>query len=210
MSSADAFVTVARSLAGVFNNRPQALAEPTWYVQLRLWICPVPHLSVPGQLLFFLEQSSAAFAQAPYRQRLLTLATVEQTLTATYSALTQPQQWQGAAQDRDRLQAMTPRDIVPLPGSTLGIQPHSTPQGSQYLARHQPGERCTFTIDGHPRQVELAFEVWPAHRPHREVDEFWMGDRGYDPDSDKYTWGALHGPFKLQKEQDLSTDLALG
>jgi hypothetical protein len=42
-----ALLPLAKCLAGTFNNIPQALAEPAWYVQFRLWIRPVPQLSTP-------------------------------------------------------------------------------------------------------------------------------------------------------------------
>jgi hypothetical protein len=56
-----ALLPLAKCLAGTFNNIPQALAEPAWYVQFRLWIRPVPQLSTPTAITFFLEQASTAY-----------------------------------------------------------------------------------------------------------------------------------------------------
>ncbi len=193
-------LTLARSLAGVFNNRPQALESPAWFVQLRLWICPVAALSGQGQVTYFLEQASATYPQAPYRQRILQLRV--EPLEASYFALTEPLAWQGAAQERDRLQHLTTAHLIPLAGSTLPLVPHPGDPLPYYQARHRPGERCTFPVQAEAHWVELAFDLRPAQPPQRPQDEFWMGDRGYDPATATYTWGARHGPFQLQKEQD--------
>ncbi|MEB3267096.1 MAG: chromophore lyase CpcT/CpeT [Leptolyngbya sp.] len=200
-------MSLSRCLAGVFNNSPQALAEPTWYVRLRLWMRPVPGLSSPSQVTFFLEQASAAFEQPPYRQRLLQLHTVGDQLVATYAALSDPQAWQGAALDPERLRRMGASDRVTLPGSELLVQPAPQLGAVAFTARHRPGERCQFTVGGQVKQVELQFDAIAAGAG--MVDQFLMGDRGYDPATEKYTWGALKGPFQLQKETDFSHELPL-
>ena len=202
-----ALLPLAKCLAGTFNNIPQALAEPAWYVQFRLWIRPVPQLSTPTAITFFLEQASTAFEQPPYRQRLLQLQGAGEQLWATYSALTDPRAWQGAALNRERLGQLTAADRVALQGSQLLVQPVPTLGPTAYAARHRPGERCEFTVGGQVRQVELKFDAIAATGLGGNPDQFWMGDRGYDPVAQKYTWGALKGPFHLQKEQDFSAEL---
>ncbi len=200
-------IHLARCLAGEFTNKPQALAEPIWFVQLRLWIRPVPQLSSADQVTFFLEQASMAYDQPPYRQRLLQLAVHQGNLTATYSALKDPKFWQGAAQKPDRLGTLTKDDPVALTGSTLSVVHHENPQGETFMARHTPGERCQFQVDGQAREVELGFDAISGTGMPQSPDQFYMYDRGYDSTQDKYTWGALHGPFKLQKQKDFSTEI---
>jgi hypothetical protein len=202
-----ALLPLAKCLAGTFNNIPQALTEPAWYVQFRLWIRPVPQLSTPTAITFFLEQASTAYKQPPYRQRLLQLQGEGEQLWATYSALTDPQAWQGAAVNLERLGQLTVDDAVALQGSQLLVQPAITLGPVAFSARHRPGERCEFTIGGQVKQVELKFDAIAAAGG--TPDQFWLGDRGYDPAADKYTWGALNGPFHLQKEQDFSAELPL-
>jgi hypothetical protein len=198
-------------LAGTFNNRPQALGNPAWYVQLRLWIRPIPALSRPQQVTFFLEQASATFDQPPYRQRLLQISSKGAELLATYAALHDPRAWQGAALKPDRLATLTPQDWQPLSGGTLKVVVSPHPLGLIFEARQYPGERCEFTLEGEPKQVELAFDaIAPDSPSSTQPAAFHMYDRGYDPQHQCYTWGARHGPFQLQKEADFSTDLGDG
>ena len=133
------------------------------------------------------------------------LQTKGEQLLATYSALKEPLAWQGAALNLERLGQLTMDDVVTLQGSQLLVEPAPTLGPVAFSARHHPGERCEFTIGGQVRQVELKFDEIAATGGN--PDQFWMGDRGYDPVAEKYTWGALNGPFHLQKEQDFSAEL---
>ncbi|WP_008314475.1 chromophore lyase CpcT/CpeT [Leptolyngbya sp. PCC 6406] len=200
-------IHLAQCLAGEFTNKPQALAEPIWFVQLKLWIRPVPQLSSTEHVTFFLEQASMAYDQPPYRQRLLQLASQQGNLTATYSALKDPKSWQGAAQNPDRLGTLTDQDLMALTGSTLSVVHPENSHGETFIARHFPGERCQFQVDGQAREVELGFDAISGTGTAQSPDQFYMYDRGYDATQDKYTWGALHGPFKLQKQKDFSTEI---
>ena len=47
-------IALARYMAGEFDNREQAIADPAWYVHLHLWQRPVP---------LFLEDSFTLFAE---------------------------------------------------------------------------------------------------------------------------------------------------
>ncbi|MBE7379855.1 MAG: chromophore lyase CpcT/CpeT [Leptolyngbya sp. SIO1E4] len=203
---------LGQCLAGVFQNRQQALAAPAWFVHLRLWSCPVA-LFTEDSFTFFIEQASAAFTQPPYRQRLLRVrwsqAAFTGDLTAEYYALKQPQAFQGAAQAPERLQALTPDDLQPLTGSRLQVTPQLRSAATCFEARHYPGERCQFAIDGEIKYVELAFDAISPVANSQEQAAFLMYDKGMDPDTGKATWGALRGPFELQKVEDLSASLSL-
>lgn len=206
MSDITQFQRLGRCLAGAFQNRQQALAEPSWYVHLKLWIHPTA-LFAEDSLTFFMEQASAAYKQPPYRQRLLRLRLQATTLTAEYYALKQPEAFCGAAQSPARLAQLTTDDLQMLEGSTLLINSHSNDAETRFEARQYPGERCQFLVNGETKYVELAFDAIAPHSADRQQGSFLMYDKGIDPDTGKATWGALRGPFRLLKVEDLGDAL---
>lgn len=194
-------------LAGVFQNRQQALAEPAQFVHLRLWIYPVP-LFQADSFTFFLEQASAAISQPPYRQRVLRVRWLEDTLTAEYYALKQPHAFQGAAQSSATLQKLEISDLQPLSGSRLRVSPRQRGDMVCFEARHYPGEYCQFSVEGKKRYVQLGFDALAPTSSTPNSAAFWMYDKGIEPQTGKATWGALYGPFQLQKVEELGLALS--
>jgi uncharacterized protein YchJ len=198
-------VLLGQTLAGEFTNRAQALAEPTWYVHLRIWMRPVPLFSADSWVLF-IEQASAAFAQPPYRQRVLRLRHQAGNLTAQYYALKSPSQFQGAAQNAQQLQQMQESDLLELAGSTLWVTIQETPEAVRFEARHQGEELCQFTIADETKWVQLGFDAIAPSPRMVQPAQFWMYDKGIDPETGKALWGALSGPFQLVKNQNYSAE----
>lgn len=207
MTSATAFEQLSLTLAGTFQNREQALADPVWYVHLRLWCYPT-QLFAEDSNTFFIEQASAAFEQAPYRQRVLRIRLQDDHLTAEYYALQNPQEWQGATQAPSRLQALCTDDLQPLVNSCLSVTAMPEADSTRFEVRQLEGERCQFTVNNETKWVQLAFDAIAPHPSSRTQPAFWMYDKGIDTTIHKPTWGAIHGPFKLVKTYDFSTALA--
>ncbi|HEY9890145.1 MAG TPA: chromophore lyase CpcT/CpeT [Candidatus Obscuribacterales bacterium] len=203
MNPEEQFQQLSRCLAGIFQNREQALAEPAWYVHIRLWSCPIP-LFREDSATFFIEQASAAYPQPPYRQRVLRLRSQATGLTAEYYALQEPTAFQGAAQEQERLQGLMITQLQPLVKSQLKITAQLQPDTCRFEARQLPGERCEFTVNGETKFVELAFDAIAPTAGSQAEAAFWMYDKGIDPNTGKATWGALNGPFKLKKVEDWS------
>ena len=203
MTIADAFEQLSQTLAGTFQNRDQALADPAWYVHLRLWCRPTP-LFAGDSVTFLLEQASAAFDQAPYRQRVLRVRDDCGQLTAEYYALKHPRAWQGATQLPERLQALQSEDLQPLVNSRLPITITANGDRTRFEARQHPGEYCQFVVNGETKLVELAFDAIAPHSDSASSAAFWKYDKGIDAVTHKPTWGALHGPFRLIKTHDYS------
>ena len=88
--------TLARWLAGEFENRTQALEQPAWFVHLHLWHRPLPQ-RLQGNLALFAEQANVLYLDQPYRQRVIVLKATEepQKLQAQYLALKQPEKFRG-------------------------------------------------------------------------------------------------------------------
>lgn len=193
MPYSSSLMTLAHWLAGEFENKAQAAAQPVWFVHLRLWHRPLPFL-VQGNLALFAEQANVLYLDQPYRQRVVLLQESGPQFTAQYLAFKQPTQVRGAGADPSRLQSLTLEDLEWLPGCVLPI----AQQNDRFVAQPQPDANCFFEYEGKSRQVILGFEV--------SRDRFLSYDRGVDPDTGQGLWGALMGPYEFQRQQDFSRD----
>ncbi|ELR96845.1 chromophore lyase CpcT/CpeT [Gloeocapsa sp. PCC 73106] len=187
MSLSFPLVTLASYLAGEFENREQAIAEPAWYVNLRLWLRPVPDLW-SDSLTLFAEQASTLKLDQPYRPRLLRLRQAPELVVEHYM-FKELQAFIGSGRQPEKLKALTLEQIEFLPGCTLKVQQHN----QQFQALPQPGETCCFQYQGSTYQVSLGFEVNEA--------ELSTYDRGIDSATGKAIWGAILGPYRFKKLQ---------
>ncbi len=185
--------TLASWLAGTFDNREQAIAEPAWFVHLQLWHRPLPQ-RLAGCIALFAEQANVLQREQPYRQRLLLLQETEP-WQVQYLALRHPAQFRGAGAHPDRLAALTLDDVEWLPGCVLTVAWHD----DRFVARMPPHTRCCFQYGGETRQVVLGFAV--------RAEEFWSDDRGIDPETGRSLWGALHGAYAFRKREAWSGQL---
>lgn len=186
-------------LAGEFDNRSQSLADPTWYLHLRLWCRPLPqHLFTEGYS-FFVEQISVASGQPPYRQRVLHVSVKENQLWGQFYALADPQAYAGSAIAPDRLADLTAQALIDLP--TCGLAFTYDPATATFSGR-LPGDRlCSFTANGVTTYVRLLLDIGPESMAAGSPVVWQMGDRGVDPETGKATWGPPMGPFRLVKQQ---------
>lgn len=187
--------TLAQCLAGKFDNREQAIAEPTWYVSLTLWQRPTS-LFAEDSITLFIEQANSMTLDQPYRQRILRLqATSDSGLQGQYYALKDFAAWKGAASDRQRLQQLTSDHVDMLPGCLLTI----TCENNQFNANLSLGNQCSFTYQGKTTYVSLGFQA--------SANNFLSYDKGIDPATGQGLWGALMGPFQFSKREDFSHEL---
>lgn len=94
-------------VGGEFSNQAQAIAEPAWYVHLRLWQVPIPY-EVLGCYALFAEQANVLQLDKPYRQRVLALEEQQGKLQVQYYALQEPSQWRGQGQTHGDLPNSNP------------------------------------------------------------------------------------------------------
>jgi hypothetical protein len=195
-SMTDSLHTLATWLAGEYENSAQAIAEPIWFVNLRLWYRPLAH-RLEGNLAFFAEQANVLQLDQPYRQRIAVLEADQERLAIQYWAFRHPEQFRGAGTAGDRLSQITLADLEALPGCRLTV----TVAPSLFRAELEPGSRCCFQYQGKTRQVVLGLEVSP-----NQLKSF---DRGVDPETGDGLWGALMGPYQFIKCRDFSPELPL-
>ncbi|MEB3356748.1 MAG: chromophore lyase CpcT/CpeT [Synechococcales bacterium] len=188
--------TLVRLLAGEFINREQALAQPAWFVSLRLWHRPLPRLLM-GNPAIFAEQANALYPDQAYRQRLLMVQKGPEGLEVQYFALRRPEVYKGAGLAPERLRSLQDEDLIRLPGCVLEVQQ----QGETFIAKMHPGERCQFEYQGKVGQVALGFEA--------SLGRFRSYDRGVDPETGRSLWGALMGPYEFTQQADYATDVPL-
>lgn len=197
-------ITLGQYLAGEFDNHPQALAQPAWYVHLRLWIRPVP-LFTDDSITLFAEQASVVNLNQPYRPRLLRLRESEanpQQLRVVYYMFKDIEPVKGAGTNPKLLQQITLEQIEFLPNCTLSVESNQiSVNGYHFKTFPQNDCPCSFNYQGKNFQVFLGFEVTP--------ETLLTYDKGIDPETGKGIWGALLGAYQFSKLQDFADELLI-
>jgi hypothetical protein len=194
-------IALGQYLAGEFENRKQAIAEPVWYVHLHLWLRPVP-LFREDSLTLFAEQASIVDLDRPYRPRLIRLRQIQDrvpSIEVQHYMFRDLQSIQGAGRNPERLRRIVPDEIVSLPTCHLAVNLEQLP-GDRYHFKAFPRTDlpCHFTYQGTTYQVSLGFEA--------TADELKTYDKGIDPQTGQGIWGALMGPYCYTKCQDFSSE----
>lgn len=206
MTLTSELIALGQYLAGEFDNREQAIADPAWYVHLHLWQRPVPvELFSEPSLTLFAEQANILHRDRPYRPRIMQLRQLPDSggspqLEVQYFMFKDPSQFMGAGRQPSLLQQLNPAQVEPLPGCTLTVSQNRLTDGTYHFAASLPsGARCCFPYKGETRQVDLGFEASPT--------ELFSFDKGIDPNTGKALWGAVLGPFHFTKRHDFSGEL---
>lgn len=197
-------ITLAQYFAGEFDNSVQAIADPAWYVHLRLWHRPVPIALFPEpSITLFAEQANVLNLERPYRPRIIQLKQLSDNpayLQVQYYLPKDVAAVQGAGSNPYLLSQFTTSQVEFLPGCTLEVNYHNLgPKELVFQASLTPGALCGFTYQRKYYQVELGFEV--------NDREFLSFDKGIDPKTGKGIWGALLGPYRFVKRCDFSSEL---
>lgn len=191
---------LATYLAGEFSNQHQALEQPAWYVNLRLWVRPVP-IFTDDSITLFAEQANAIKLDQPYRPRILRLRQRE-TIEVEFYMFEDIATARGAGQNNDLITQITPEKIKFLPDCTLKV---ATQQLD--IARY-----CfeTTPLTEKPCRVNYqntTFEVFLGFKATKE--QLLTYDKGIDSQTGQGTWGALMGAYCFSKLQDFSDELNL-
>ena len=200
MNFSPQLIALATYLAGEFSNQAQAREQPAWYVNLRLWIRPVP-IFTEDSITLFAEQANILKLEQPYRPRILRLRQREN-IEVEFYMFEDLATGKGAGQNRDLIQQITPDKIKFLPNCTLKVDTEEL--GNRlYCFTTTPisDEPCSVTYQGSTFQVFLGFKV--------TASELQTYDKGIDPNTGKGTWGALMGAYSFVKLQDFAAELNL-
>ncbi|MBD2679963.1 MULTISPECIES: chromophore lyase CpcT/CpeT [Nostoc] len=194
MNFSPQLIALGEYLAGEFDNREQAIAEPVWYVHLRLWQRPV-NLFIEDSITLFAEQANIINLDRPYRQRIMRLhqgSEFHAPLKVQYYMLKNPEALKGGGDNSALLNTLSPDELDLLPGCILTVN-YEKLAGDRYkfTATPLPETRCTFSYLGNTVEVSLGFEATQA--------EFYSYDKGINPQTRQATWGALMGPYRYTK-----------
>jgi hypothetical protein len=194
MTISPELLTLADYMAGEFDNREQALADPAWYVHLRMWQRPIS-LFGEDSLTIFAEQANVLKLDRPYRQRIMRLMTNEESdgsLHIQYYMPKDPSALLGAGCNSALLNTLTEEQLDLLPGCRLAVtQQQVAPNRYRFFGKPSEQACCTFKYLGDTVQVSLGFET--------TGDEFLSYDKGIDQTNGKATWGAIMGPYRYTK-----------
>ena len=193
MTLSSELIALADYMAGEFENKAQAIADPAWYVHLRLWQKPVP-LFQEDSITLFAEQANALYLDKPYRPRLMRMQVredgkiqVQYYIPKDFTAV------RGAGANSERLQQFTPDDFELLPGCLLIVTWQQLGSNSyQFKAAIPPDAKCCFTYQGNTQQVNLGFEA--------TAEEFLSYDKGIDMNTGAAKWGAIMGAYRFHKK----------
>ncbi|WP_373535228.1 chromophore lyase CpcT/CpeT [Microcoleus sp.] len=204
MTISPELIALAQYMAGEFDNREQALADPAWYVHLRLWQRPLPAdiFSEPG-IVLFAEQANILELDKPYRPRIVQLRhakTAPGLIEAQYYMFKDIAAVKGAGSNPDLLAKLTREEIEFLPGCTLSVAVQNLASNRyRFRASLPEGTHCGFAYGGQNYQVDLGFEA--------AGEEFLSYDKGISPTTGKAIWGALMGPLRFVKRQDFASEI---
>ncbi|MEH2271617.1 MAG: chromophore lyase CpcT/CpeT [Nostoc sp.] len=194
MNFSPQLIALGEYLAGEFDNREQAIAEPVWYVHLCLWQRPV-NLFTEDSITLFAEQANVITLDQPYRQRIIRLrqgSNSDAIVEVQYYMPQDPGVLRGAGDNPALLNTLTSEQLDLLPGCILTVtQENLAGDRYKFTATPPPETRCSFTYLGNSISVSLGFAVTPT--------EFHSYDKGIDPATGKATWGAIMGPYRYTK-----------
>ncbi len=196
MSFPPHLVALGEYLAGEFDNQEQALAEPVWYVHLRMWQRPID-LFAEDSITLFAEQANILNLDRPYRQRIMRLMPGRESglpIQVQYYMLKDPSALSGAGRNAALLKTLAIEQLDLLPGCILTVTPQILAPNIYKFAATPPLDACcSFTYLGKSLQVSLGFEATAA--------EFNSYDKGIDPETKKAIWGAIIGPYRYTKRE---------
>ena len=189
--------TLATYLTGEFSNQQQAASQPAWFVNLRLWIRPVP-IFTDDSVTLFAEQANVIKLNQPYRPRILRLRQRE-TIEVEFYMFKDIATARGAGRDKSLIPQITPDKIKFLPNCTLKVDSQPLSNGTSFETTPVSQEPCSVSYQDTTFQVFLGFKA--------TADELQTFDKGIDPTTGRGTWGALMGPYCFSKLEDFSGDL---
>ena len=200
-------LSLARYFSGEFDNRQQSLADPAWFLHLKVWNRPLTAQIFSTGYGFFIEQVNVAAGNPPYRQRILHLMTDGEQLKGQYYGLVDPQKFLGSSIHPERLNHLRREDLVHLPTCCLTFSMNSATR--QFQGRLPENTLCSIAYEGKTSYISLGFDIGLQSPISNQIDdtqsiELVVYDRGVDAVTGATTWGPRMGPFRLRKSRDFA------
>jgi hypothetical protein len=190
--------TLGKYLAGEFENSQQAIADPAWYVNLRLWQRPVP-LFREDSITLYAEQANILKLDYPYRPRIIRLREAQpDRIQVDYYMLKQADLVRCGGSKPQLLASLTQQDLEFLPSCTLDVRSQSIDGQQQFTTTPATDRPCTFTSEGKTYRVFLGFTV--------TATELLTFDKGISTEDGSALWGAIMGPFRYRNLTNFALD----
>jgi len=191
MSSKEALLRFAKTLAGHYSNFEQSQDNPKDFAHINIYFRPLPWETLKGPG-FYSEQSYDHDPWSPYQQRCLEFAGVDESLVDRDS------RDHGTGFYPELLRSLKVESLTPRCGCDMHF--HEVETGC-YRGEVEPGHKCLVPRDG--QLTYLISEV--------DVDSTtWVSrDRGFDPETHAQKWGSEHGPLKFKRVTSLGDSLNL-
>ncbi len=188
--------TLGSCLAGEFTNQEQAIDDPLWYVNLRLWQRPVPLFSADS-ISLYAEQANILKLDYPYRPRIIRLReTQPERIQVEYYMVHCADAVRGGGANPALLESLNEANIEFLPGCTLDVGLELVDGCEEFTTTPATDRACTFTSEGKTFQVFLGFTV--------TATKLLTYDKGINPEDGSALWGAIMGPFRYRKLTNFS------
>ena len=185
---------LARWMAGDFSNQKQAYANPPFYAHIRVAMRPLDPEKFGG-IMLFVEQAYDYCLQHPYRLRVLHFKQLGDHLEIENFKVKEAERFNGAARDRQRLQTLTPDDLVEMPGCELLVEW----TGTSFKGVVKPGKHCRVVRNGKETYLESSFEI-------SETGLISL-DRGYDLETNERVWGSVAGAFEFERWESYAAEV---
>lgn len=177
---------VASLLAGTFDSKEQAEADPNGFRAVRLVAVPVPKSRLAkGEPVLYVEQALVATPDRPYRQRFYRVEeTADGNVVSRVFEPKEPLAVSGKWRDPADLALYGPGDVVERIGCAVRLK--RTADGWEGATE---GKDCPSALSG-ARYATSRVKLVPGRM------ESW--DRGWDLE-DRQVWGAKDGPYLFER-----------
>lgn len=197
MSSKEALLKFAKTLAGHYSNFEQSQDNPKDFAHINIFFRPLPWETLKGPG-FYSEQSYDHDPWSPYRQGIHRLTQIEDVFVVENFGFADSIRLAGAGQRPELLSSLNLESLKPRCGCDMHFHEVGT---DCYRGEVEPGHKCLVPRDG--QLTYLISEV--------DVDSTtWVSrDRGFDPETHAQKWGSEHGPLKFKRVASLGDSLNL-
>jgi CpeT protein len=199
-------IALAKTMAGDFSNRQQAIDNPQGFSHIHLFWRPLPW-EFFGGIGMYSEQVYDYDLWSPYRQGVHRFVDRGDHIYIENFSLKDPMWFAGAGRDLAILQTITPAVLEPRCGCCMEFRQGVNEAGETcFIGNVEPGKQCIIPKEG--KLTYLVSEVEITHNAQNQTH--WQSrDRGFDPATDAQVWGSEFGHFLFEKVQDFSSEVLI-
>jgi len=185
----------AKTIAGFYSNKKQALDNPRLFAHINFCFKPIPWsiLKAPG---FYSEQSYDYDPWSPYRQNVHKVLLSKGNIIVENYKLINRERVAGAILQSKLLNAINNKSIVLNQGCSMHFK---RMESGHYLGNVEPGKKCIICRFGRKTYLVSSVEV---------NNKNWVSfEQGLDTKTNQQIWGAENGEFYFDKINSLEKEI---